>query len=282
MDISAEQVRELRERSGAGLMDCKRALQDAGGDLDKAHDVLRKSGVVKAAKKAGRATLEGLVAEASDQQGAALLEMSCETDFVARTDEFQKWVTDLSQHILKQRPKDLAQLLEQPWEGGISVKEGLVRLIAKLGENMEIRRFGLSQAGAGEQVASYLHMGAKIGAVIRVQGKVSVAVLREVAMHIAALSPRYLDRSEVPADVIEKEKEILKAQPEMSSKPAHLLEKILEGKLNRFFSEVCLVDQPFIKDATGKKTVGAFLQEQDPQAKATQMIRFQVGGEMHG
>lgn len=283
MEISAEQVRELREKSGAGLMDCKRALQETNGDLEKAHDNLRKSGVIKAAKKAGRATLEGLIGEAhnEDYTAAALVEVNCETDFVARTDQFQKWVTDLAQLALLKQPNDLESFLAEKLPSGEKVSETLTGLIAKLGENMEIRRVASVKASAGEKVASYLHMGSKIGALLRVKGGIDVALLREIAMHIAALQPRYLDRAQVPSVVLEKEKEILKSQPDMAGKPAQLLDKIVEGKINRFYSEACLTEQPFIKDATGKKTVSAVLKERDAAAKIIEMVRFQVGGEMH-
>ena len=284
MEISAEQVRELREKSGAGLMDCKRALQETGGDLEKAHENLRKSGVIKAAKKAGRATLEGLIGEAhnEDYTAAALVEVNCETDFVARTDQFQKWVTDLAQLALHKQPGNLESFLTEKLPSGETVSGTLTTLIAKLGENMEIRRVAVVKAAAGEKVASYLHMGSKIGALLRVKGGIDVTLLREIAMHIAALQPRYLDRAQVPSAVLEKEREILKSQPDMAGKPAQLLDKIVEGKINRFYSEACLTEQPFIKDATGKKTVAAVLKERDAAAQVIEMVRFQVGGELHG
>lgn len=289
MEISAEQVRELREKSGAGLMDCKRALQETSGDLEKAHENLRKSGVIKAAKKAGRATLEGLIGEAhnEDYTAAALIEVNCETDFVARTDQFQKWVNDLAQLALQKQPSNLESFLTEKLPSGEKVSETVTGLIAKLGENIEIRRIAVVKASAGEKVASYLHMGSKIGALLRVKGGIDVALLREIAMHIAALQPRYLDRAQVPSVVLEKEKEILKSQLDMAGKgnlpkPAQLLDKIVEGKINRFYSEACLTEQPFIKDATGKKTVSAVLKERDAAAKIIEMVRFQVGGELHG
>jgi elongation factor Ts len=280
-DISAEKVRDLREKTGAGMMDCKKALAAVGGDMEKAIDHLRKEGVVKAAKKAGRATSEGLigVSISPDKKTAAIVEVNCETDFVARTDQFQNFINALGEYIVKTKPADLNELLAQKM-GDATVQESLAHLVSKVGENMAIRRFHLVQAGAGEAIASYLHAGAKIGSVIRVKGGVDETLVRDIAMHAAAMSPRYIDRAQVPSNVLDREKEVLKASPELAGKPDNLIEKILLGKLNRFYSEVCLAEQPFIKDTSGKKSVGDFLKDKSSDSKIVEMVRFQVGEEV--
>lgn len=276
-DIPAEKVRELREKSGAGFMDCKRALTATHGDLSQAIEFLRKEGVVKAAKKAGRVTLEGLVGVCTspDRRLASLVEVNCETDFVARTDPFQEFVSFVAEKVVQNRSSDLSSALE----GGL--QESLSQLIARVGENMAVRRFRLVQAGAGEKIGFYLHAGAKIGVLVKLKGdKVDESLARDVAMHVAAMSPHYLSRGQVPPEILEKEKEILKSAPELAGKPPAIQEKILDGRFNRFYSEVCLLEQPFIKDPTGKKTVGEFLSERAPGASILEMARYQVGEEV--
>lgn len=279
-DISAEKVRELRDKSGAGMMDCKKALEAVGGDMEKAIDHLRKEGVVKAAKKAGRTTSEGLIAVsiAPDKKAAAVAEVNCETDFVARTDQFQNFLNALGELIVKAKPADLNALLTQKM-GDAPVQDVLAQLVSKLGENITIRRFRLLQAAAGEVLAAYVHAGSKIGSVIRVKGNADENLVRDVAMHAAAMAPRYLDRTQVPPDALEREKEVLKASPDLVGKPENLIEKILGGKLNRFYSENCLTEQPFIKDTSGKKSVGDFLKESAAGSQIVEMVRFQVGEE---
>lgn len=279
-DISAEKVRELRDKSGAGMMDCKKALAAVGGDMEKAIDHLRKEGVVKAAKKAGRTTSEGLigVSVSPDKRAAAVVEVNCETDFVARTDQFQNFLNTLGEQIVKAKPADLDALLAQKM-GDATVQDALAQLVSKLGENMTIRRFRLLQAEAGEVLAAYVHAGAKIGSVVRVKGNADEALVRDIAMHAAAMAPRYVDRTQVPTDVLQREKDVLKASPDLVGKPENLLDKILGGKLNRFYSEICLAEQPFIKDTSGKKSVGDFLKESAAGAQIADMVRFQVGEE---
>jgi elongation factor Ts len=278
-DISAEKVKELREKSGAGMMECKRALSSTGGDISKAIDLLRKEGVVKAAKKAGRATLEGLIAMAisPDKKSASLVEVNCETDFVARTDQFLEFISAVAEEVIRSQPKSLDALLKQPF-GKSTLQESLAELISKVGENMSIRRFILVEASAGEAVGSYQHAGSKIGVLVKLKGaKATEALARDVAMHVAAMSPHYIHRKQVPATTIEREKEIAKAAPDLAGKPAHLLDKILEGKLNRYYSDACLVEQPFVRDPSGKKAVGDFLREAAPDTEVLEMVRYQVG-----
>ncbi len=277
--ITADRVKELRESSGAGIMDCKRALAATGGDLQKSIEFLRKEGVLKAAKKVGRATLEGLIGIGISKGTAALVEVNCETDFVARTDNFQNFLAALAETILRDKPKGLHQLQTLKL-GHQSVAEALAQLIARVGENMSVRRFGLLEAGPGEVIGSYLHAGAKIGAIVRIRGEgVNEALARDIAMHVAAMTPHYIDRKQVPEAILIREKEILRATPEINAKPENLRDKIIDGKLNRYYAENCLLEQPFVKDPSGKKNVGSFLRDQAPKAEVVQIARFQVGEE---
>ncbi|MBI2083890.1 MAG: elongation factor Ts [Deltaproteobacteria bacterium] len=282
MEISAEKVKELRERSGAGIMDCKKALHETGGDLQEAIDYLRKQGIVKASKKTGRSAEEGLVGLSVSPDGseASLVEVNCETDFVARTDQFQHFVKEVSNVVLKNGPADLNLLLSEKMNQE-SVEEDLKALIARLGENMVIRRFVKISAHLKDQerVGAYLHAGSKIGSLVRVRGdKVTEEVCRNISMHVAAMHPAYIHREMVPLSVIDKEREIINSSPELTGKPPAVLEKIVNGKLSRYYSDVCLIEQPYVKDTSGKKTVGQYLKEIDPKAEVLEMVRFQVGG----
>ncbi len=281
-EITAELVKELREKTGAGMMDCKKALTACEGDLEKAIDQLRKEGTVKAAKKAGRATSEGLVglALSADKKSASLVELNCETDFVANTDQFKAYLNTLAEKAVEAKPADLNALLALKAGEG-TIQDSLNALIAKVGENMSIRRAKVVTAGAGEQLSAYIHAGSKIGVVIRVKSAgLDADTIRDVAMHVAAMNPRFVERANVPADVVAREKDIAKASPDLAGKPANIIDKILEGKVNRFFIENCLVEQIFIKDTTGKQSVGAFLKQKDPQAQIVEVVRFQVGEEI--
>ncbi|MBI4373621.1 MAG: elongation factor Ts [Deltaproteobacteria bacterium] len=282
MEINAEKVKELREQSGAGIMDCKRALRETGGDLREAVDYLRKQGIVKAGKKAGRSAEEGLIglSVSEDGSGASLVEVNCETDFVARTDQFQKFVQDLSAAVLKSQPASLEELLSEKLARG-SVEEELKGLIARLGENMRVRRFKKVSVNARERerAGAYLHAGSKIGSLIKIRGdKATEEICRNISMHVAAMQPAYIHREAVPLAVIDKEREIIAASPELAGKPVQILEKILNGKLGRYYSDVCLLEQPYVKDTSGKKTVGQYLKEIDSTAEVLEMVRFQVGG----
>ncbi|MBI3541467.1 MAG: translation elongation factor Ts [Deltaproteobacteria bacterium] len=250
-EISAEKVRELREKSGAGLMDCKRALVAVSGHI-----------------------------VSKDETCGGVVELNCETDFVARTDQFQNFLSSVVNQLVANKVKDLSSLLSLKFEKS-TVQEALAQLIAQLGENMGIRRVRLVTGTAGEKVGEYIHAGSKIGVLVRLKGEKSTSALaREIAMHVAAMNPRYIHRSQVPADVLEREKEIAKASPDLAGKPEAILEKILVGKLNRFYNEACLVEQPFIKDPTGKKSVGDFLKENAAGSEILEVCRFQVGEEV--
>ncbi|MFO1518480.1 MAG: translation elongation factor Ts [bacterium] len=278
-EISANQIKELREKTGAGVLDCKKALVESGGDLEKAVDILRKSGAAKADKKSGRITAEGRVAAKIEGSEGVLLEVNCETDFVAKTDDFQNFVDALAAHALKTRPANLEALLDSSLNGQ-KVKETVQNLIAKTGENLSVRRFTLVSAGAGEKLGSYIHMGNKIGVIVKAKGpqdQLSEGVLRDVAMHVAASSPQYLSPEKIPAEALEREKAIYKEQMKDMNKPPQVLEKILDGKIARFADEVCLLQQIFVKDPTGKQSVSQYLKQIHPEITVVDFFRYQVG-----
>ena len=233
-EITAKMVQDLREKTGAGMMDCKKALNEAGGDMDKAVEVLRKAGMASAGKKAGRLASEGLIDIQVEGDVAAIVEVNSETDFVAKTPDFQNFVKSVAKHVAKNKPADLAALLKQVPEGSKTDFETLTKeMVAKIGENLSIRRFQILEAKAGEKFGSYLHMGNKIGALVKVKGdatKLNQDLLKDLAMHVAAASPRFLHREQIPEDVRAKEREIYLAQLQESGKPKEMLEKIVEGK----------------------------------------------------
>jgi elongation factor Ts len=257
MAISAAQVKELRQRTGCGMMECKKALVDADGDMDTAAEELRKSGLAKADKKAGRVAAEGIiVVEVSgDGKSAVVLEVNSETDFVAKKDEFQEFARAVAARILSDAPADIDALMALPLQdGGVSIEEARRGLIATIGENIGVRRFSLRQASSGN-LASYLH-GARIGVLVELEGGDS-ELARDVAMHIAASKPVCIDESGVPQDMLDKEKEIFSAQAAASGKPPEIIEKMVTGRIRKFLGEITLVGQPFVKDPD--QTVGKLL-----------------------
>jgi elongation factor Ts len=276
MGISAAQVKELREKTGAGMMECKKALTDANGDYEQAIDFLRKQGTLKAAKRSERSTSEGLVAEAvaEDGSGMALVEVNCETDFVARTDQFENFLKDLANYVLTAAPQNLAELLSKK-------QEVLTELIHKTGENITVNRFlRLTKDGENETLAVYMHPGNKIAVMVKTscdKKDLDVQVVRDVAMHIAAMYPRYLSADSVPQEVAEKEKAIIKDSDDMKGKSDNVVDKIVEGKYRKFLSEICLLNQIFIKDPDGKRTVEQVLKSYDASLTIKEFARFQVG-----
>jgi elongation factor Ts len=269
MQITAEQVSKLRERTGAGMMDCKKALTENAGDFDKAIEYLRKKGIASAAKKSGRTAKDGTVFSLIDTatNAAVLVEVNCETDFVAKTENFQKFVAQIATHIAKASPETPAALLAQKYDASKTVEEFVREGIATLGENMMVRRFVRYPLTAGKEVKSYIHMGGKVGVLVelnladksKAQSEAFQTLIRDLSMHIAAASPLYLNPSEVPADVVAKEKEIALAQLAGQNKPADVLDKIAVGKINKYYEETCLVRQKFVKD--DKKTIEALVNE---------------------
>ena len=270
MAITAAMVKELRETSGAGMMDCKKALTATDGDMEKAIEFLRENGLAKAEKKAGRVAAEGMVATniSADGKTAAIVEVNSETDFVAKNEKFQTFVSQVAAQVAATSATDVDAFLEEPWceDASKTVKENLASMIAVIGENMTIRRFAKLQATDGV-IESYIHAGGKIGVIVEAKTDANSDAVKEclknVAMQIAALNPKYTSRDEVDQDYIEHEKEILKAQA-LKEKP-DAAEKIIDGmvmgRINKELKEICLLDQVYVKAEDGKQSVAKYLAE---------------------
>jgi len=277
--ISASMVRDLREKSGAGMMECKKALEATGGDMEKAFDELRKSGLKTAAKKAGRETGEGRVVAKSgaDGRSGAMVALACETDFVAKTPDFEGYLDRLAQHVLERAPQSVEALLAQPWAGGGTVQESLQALIGRLGENILIAQVAAYRNDAG-QVAAYVHHDQKKGALVDVTTPASRAAsegpLKDLCMHIVVFNPDALGRDSIPADLVEREKAIIREG--LAGKPAEVQDKILAGRLEKFYAERVITEQPWIKD--DKTTVAKALTAALGAGTALRAFaRFQVG-----
>lgn len=271
MAITAADISKLRAATGAGMMDCKGALEEAGGDFDKAAEILRKKGIVKAAKRADKVASEGrVVAKVSaDGKVGAVVEVNCETDFVALSADFITLSEQLADLIIAKAPGDIAVLNITPLPSGETVETTLTNLTLKIGEKISIRRFArFESAGA---VGSYMH-GTKIGVLVDLSGG-SKELGVDVAMHIAAANPKYIQRSEVPSATIEKEKEIYAEQLKAQGKPANIIENILKGKIDKFYGEICLPEQPFIKNE--EMTVGKLLEQGG--ASVSRFVRYELG-----
>jgi elongation factor Ts len=263
-------VKELRDRTGAGMMECKKALVETGGDIDAAIEHLRKSGLAKADKKAGRVAAEGAVIAAGNDSNAVLVEINCETDFVAKDDNFLGFANRVAEIALENGNDDVQALNEADFADGETVEARRQQLVAKLGENIQVRRIAHMTIEGGV-IGHYIH-GGRIGVLVGITGG-DDALARDIAMHVAALNPQYVDENSVPADVLEREKDILKAQAEDSGKPAEIIEKMITGRLRKHLAEITLVGQPFVKD--GDVTVGKLLK--DAGAEVAGMVRLEVG-----
>ncbi|TLM68988.1 MAG: elongation factor Ts [Deltaproteobacteria bacterium] len=282
-NITASMVADLRAKTGAGMMDCKKALDETGGDMEQAIDLLRKKGLAAAAKKAGRVAAEGLVAVAGEGTCCAVVEVNSETDFVAKNEAFQAFVGGVAQVALERNPADLDALLAQPFPGtGRTVLEEQTHQVATIGENISVRRFARLSVPAGV-VASYVHGAGKIGVLVELtcdKADERVAVLaRQLAMHVAAANPQYLERGQVPAEVVEREKDIYRAKAKESGKPDNIIEKILDGQVNKFYGEICLIEQAYVIDPDQKvgKVVEALGKELDAAVTLSGFARFQLG-----
>ena len=246
--ISASQVKDLREKTGAGMMDCKKVLTETDGDIEKAIELLRERGIAKAAKKSDRIAAEGLVAAYVSEDGkvGAVVEVNSETDFVAKNDEFKAFVADVAEQVAKENPANVEELLaEKSIKEDKTVGEVLTDKIAKIGENMSIRRFARFESNG--LIEKYIHGDGKIGVLVELNGGDS-EVAKDVCMQIAAAKPEFLNRESVPAERLEKEMEILKAQAMNEGKPEAIAEKIVQGRVGKFYSEICLVEQEFVKN----------------------------------
>lgn len=268
--ITAEQVRELREMTGAGMMECKRVLTETDGDMEKATELLRERGIVKATKKAGRIAAEGLVEsyKSADLKDGVLVEVNIETDFATKNPEFRKFVSDVAKHIEDNKPENVEGLLAQNFVTGQTVQEALTSLVATIGENTTIRRFTHFVGTDNSYVESYIHGDGRIGVLVEFQAE-DMATLKDneefktmakdIAMHVAAAKPEYSSREEVPADILAKEEEIIKAQAVNEGKPEAIAEKMVAGRIQKFYKEVCILEQEFVKNPD--ITVGKLVEE---------------------
>ena len=272
--VTASLVKELREKTGAGMMDCKKVLTETDGDMEKAMDLLRERGIAKAAKKSGRVAAEGLVEAYISEDGkvGAVVEVNSETDFVAKNEEFRSFVVDVAKQVAEKNPATVEELLEQPSivEPDKTVKDVLTNKIATIGENMSIRRFERFESNG--LIESYIHGDGKIGVLVELEGGDST-LAKDVCMQIAAARPEYLDRDSVPADRVAHEMEILKAQAVNEGKPEAVAEKIVQGRIGKFYGEICLVEQDFVKDPDQK--VGKLVESKG--AKIVRFARFEKG-----
>ncbi len=271
MKISAALVKELRERTGAGMMECKKALVANGGDIEAAIEAMRKSGQAKAAKKAGRIAAEGLIVVQQDNNHAVMVEINSETDFVSKADDFKSFCDAVAATVLRNSPSNLEALMAAPLVGGEkSVENARKDLIAKIGENVNVRRFALMSTQT-DHLGVYLH-GTRIGVLVDMRGG-SAKLAKDIAMHIAASRPQCVLAEQVPAETVDKEKEIFSAQAASSGKPAHIIEKMVEGRVRKFLGEITLHGQPFIKEPD--QSVEKLLKAN--QASVVHFERFEVG-----
>ncbi|MDQ6992096.1 MAG: translation elongation factor Ts [Mariprofundus sp.] len=268
--ITAADVKKLREMTGAGMMDCKKALGETAGDIDAAVDFLRKKGLSAASKKAGRVAAEGVVVALTENNVGVVLEVNSETDFVSKNDQFIAFVNKLAALIISENPQDVAALKAVAFDDVFTVEQALSQLIATIGENMSIRRFERAAVDAGT-VVTYVHGGGKIGVLCALDKPVEATLARGVAMHIAAANPQFIGRGDVDSASVERERAVLTDRALASGKPAAIVEKIVTGQMSKFYSEVCLLEQHFVLDTD--KTVKKALAD----ATVVVMTRFQLG-----
>ena len=271
-EIKASLVKELREMTGAGMMDCKKALTECDGDMDKAVDFLREKGLASAAKKSGRIAAEGIVGSfiSEDNKTGVILEMNCETDFVAKTDEFKDMVQAIAAHVAATKPADVEALAASELNGQ-AVSALVTEKIAKIGENITLRRFACSETEG--IVATYSHAGGKIVTMVELKGG-DAQLAKDIAMQVAAANPLYLDRTQVPAAELEHEKHILVEQARNEGKPDNIIEKMVVGRIEKYYKEVCLVDQAFIKSDDGE-SISKLLKAAN--AEVVRYVRFEMG-----
>lgn len=271
--ISAKLVKELREKTGAGMMDCKKALTETDGDIDKAIDYLREKGIAKAAKKADRIAAEGLVHVETKGNDAVIVEINSETDFVARNEGFQELVKEIANQVLDTKAETVEALMETTLPNGKSVDERIKEAISTIGEKLSVRRFAIRTKSDNDAFGAYLHMGGRIGVLTVVEGSTDEEAARDVAMHIAAINPKYVSSEQVSEEEINHEREVLKQQALNEGKPENIVEKMVEGRLRKYLQEICAVDQDFVKNPD--VTVEAFLKTKG--GKLVDFVRYEVG-----
>ncbi len=275
MAISAKDVKKLRDKTGVGMMDCKKALVETDGDFDAAIDLLRKKGQKVAANRADREAKEGVIATASTEDGATaiLVEVNCETDFVARNDDFQSFARSIADLVLENRPADRAALLQLPFAGNPSLEDALIQMTGKIGEKIDVRRMVVASSSSGS-IVSYIHPGARLGVLVDMSGNGNLqSVGRDVAMQVAALNPVATSREDVPDEVKEKEMQIAREAAILDGKPEQILDRIATGKLERYYKDNVLLEQPFVKDSS--QTVTQMLT--DSGSTVSSFIRFALG-----
>jgi elongation factor Ts len=273
MAITAQMVKELREKTGAGMMDCKKALQETDGDMEKAIDFLREKGIAKAAKKADRIAAEGLTSIQTEGNEAVILEVNSETDFVAKNEGFQTLVKELAAHLLKNKPANVEEAVVQTMENGATVADHINAAIAKIGEKLTLRRFEIKTKTDNDAFGAYLHMGGRIAVLTVLEGTTDSAAAKDVSMHIAALNPKYVSRDQVSQEEVEHEREVLTQQALNEGKPEKIVAKMVEGRLGKYFEDVCVLDQTFVKNPDQK--VRQFVESKG--ATVREFVRYEVG-----
>ena len=273
MAISAKLVKELRERTGAGMMDCKKALEATDGDIDKAIDYLREKGIAKAAKKADRIAAEGITHVEVKGNDAVIVEINSETDFVARNEGFQQLVKEIANQILETKVDSVEALNETTLPNGKTVSEHMTEAISTIGEKLSLRRFEIKSKSDSDAFGAYLHMGGRIGVLAVVEGSTDEEAAKDVAMHIAAINPKYVSSDQVSEEEINHEREVLKQQALNEGKPENIVEKMVEGRLRKYLQEICAVNQNFVKDPD--QTVEQFLKSKGGQL--VDFVRYEVG-----
>ncbi len=269
--ITAKQVKELRDRTGAGMMDSKNALVKADGSIEKAIDILRENGVAKAAKKSGRIAAEGLAEYAIDGNTAAVVEVNSETDFISSNDKFIKLVNDITKAILAAKPANVKEALKAPLANG-TIQDAITNLTAVVGEKITLRRFDIITKNDDEVFGAYKHNGGAIVSVVTMKGGNEKAA-RNIAMHVAAINPEYLNKDSVPAADLKRQTDVFTKETENEGKPAKIVPKIVKGRVNKYLSEICLVDQPYVKDSD--KTVAEYAKSENGEVVA--YTRYEVG-----
>ena len=271
--ITARMVKELREKTGAGMMDCKKALTEVNGDLDAAMDFLREKGLSSSASKADRIAAEGSAYIHVEGNEAILVEVNAETDFVVKNEGFQTLVKELATSILAAKPATIEEAHDLKLENGHTISEQISNAVAKIGEKITLRRFEIRTKTDADAFGPYLHMGGTIGVLVTLEGTTDEDAAKDIAMHIAALNPKYISRDEVPADEVEREKKVLTEQALNEGKPENIVAKMVEGRIGKYFEEICVLDQPFVKDSDQK--VKAFVKSTGGTLK--DFVRYGVG-----
>jgi elongation factor Ts len=273
MAITAQMVKELREKTGAGMLDCKKALTETDGDMDKAIDFLREKGIASAAKKGDRIAAEGLTYVVAQGNEAVILEVNSETDFVAKNEAFQALVKDLAAHLLNNKPATVEEASAQTMENGATVADHINASIAKIGEKLTLRRFAVLSKTDNDAFGAYIHMGGRISVLSVLEGTTDADAAKDVSMHIAALKPKYVSRDQVSQEEVEHERQVLTQQALNEGKPAKIVEKMVEGRLGKYFEDVCVLDQTFVKNPDQK--VRQFVESKG--ATIREFVRYEVG-----